>query len=342
MKTFLFKRNNVYHLQYFDFTEFKIRRISTKCTTKNEANKFLIEFNSLREKKNKTFILLSDFTENYLSFIQLNHSKNYYKSVSLTFNQLLSFIGNLPLYKITSDKLEKFLLLKYQNHKYMAKMNYVNLKVAFNKAIQWNYISANPLSKIKLPKIPKNNPFFINNSELQLILNMETDPQLKNIYLFAFHTGMRLSEILNLKWTEINLNERIIEVKNSDSFTTKGKAERIIPINETLFTILQDIFPKLIDLQTKNLYVFNKNGSLLSFYFVSKRFKKIIKKLPLNQKLHFHSLRHSFASNIVQKTGNLFFVKELLGHKDFSTTQIYSHLQLNNLREAVKCLESYN
>jgi integrase len=114
-------------------------------------------------------------------------------------------------------------------------MIYRILKSAFEKAVQWNYIESNPFDKIKLPKIPQNKPVFISDIELKQIVSYEKDKILKDIYLFAFYSGCRINEILNLKWNNINFSERFISIKNDETFTTKSKKERIIPINNYLF-----------------------------------------------------------------------------------------------------------
>ena len=85
--------------------------------------------------------------------------------------------------------------------------------------------------------------------------------------------------------------------------------------------------------------MFTKCNSIkLNEDFISKQFKKSVRAAVLNDKIHFHSLRHSFASNLVQKGVSLYVVKELLGHEDIKTTQIYSHLQKENLMDAVNLL----
>jgi len=71
---------------------------------------------------------------------------------------------------------------------------------------------------------------------------------------------------------------------------------------------------------------------------ISKQFKKIVRKSNLSDKIHFHSLRHSFASLLAQKGVSLYIIKELLGHEDLATTQIYSHLQQQNLKEAINLI----
>ena len=83
-------------------------------------------------------------------------------------------------------------------------------------------------------------------------------------------------------------------------------------------------------------YVFSKSGGIkFNNDYVTKNFKKAVRKAELNDKIHFHTLRHSFASRLVQRGASIYVVKELLGHSDVSTTQIYSHLEHKNLKDVM-------
>lgn len=302
--------------------------------------KFLIDFNEEQINKPKiVFKSLSEFRIEYEEYVKANLSKKYLHDVKTTFNQLTEFIEDIYLPKINPQQLEKFISHVFNRSKYQARRNYINLKSAFNKAIIWGYITTNPMNKLKQPKIPSNNPLFINESELNLIMKNEPNQTLKEIYLFAFHTGMRLSEITNVKWNQISLTDKIIRVINTNEFTTKGKKERKIPINETLIKMLMNRLPKIINLNNSD-YVFTKKGFKFNNEYVSKNFKKALRQVKeLDSKIHFHDLRHSFASNMAKKGVSLFIIKELLGHQDIKTTQIYSHLTVDSLRSAVKMLE---
>lgn len=340
-KSFLFKRGSIYQLQYFDENEQRIKRVSTRKNKKSDAIKFLMEFEQNRKCKSQIkFILLSNFAKEYKLFIENNYSKSHFKTIQTTFKKLMESIGDMPLNKITNRTLETFFTEYYKKTKHGASLFYRLLNAAFNKAIVWNYLEINPMNKIRPPKIPYNNPLFIDESELNQILENVDNQTLKDFYVFSFHTGMRLSEVINLKWNQVSLSDRLIRVINTEEFTTKGKKERVILINEKLFKQLSNKIPKYYNLQNPG-YVFNSNGFRFNRDYVSKKFKKAVRDTKnIDSKLHLHNLRHSFASNLAKNGVSLFIIKELLGHQDIRTSQIYSHLIVDSLRNAVKVLES--
>ena len=341
-KPFLFRRGKYYHLQFQPDGQNKPKRISTGCIKKNDALKFLVEYKSKLESESViTDQTWENFRKDYLEYIKQSHSYAYYIDIRTTFNQFNIYAkDSISLKQITPQMIEKFISDTSLRSKHQAKKNYVNLKCAFGKAVVWNYLKFNPLRNIKPPKVPSNNPIFINEDELKKIIRKEPSELLRDIYFFAFHTGMRLGEIVNLKWDQVSLSERVIRVQNTKNFTTKGKKERLIPINEKLYLKLQRRVPKIIKISNSD-FVFNKNGFKFNPDYISKNFKAAVRKVKsVNQEFHFHGLRHSFASNLVQKGVSLFVVKELLGHQDLRTTQIYSHLTISSLREAVKALEN--
>jgi site-specific recombinase XerD len=111
-------------------------------------------------------------------------------------------------------------------------------------------------------------------------------------------------------------------------------------MNEPVFSLLKKRMPKVYKLNN-NQYVFAKNGVKFNSDNITKRFKKAVRRTPsIDSKFHFHDLRHSFASNLVRKGVSIFIVKELLGHADISTTQIYSHLRTEDLMKSVNLLNN--
>ena len=219
-------------------------------------------------------------------------------------------------------------------------MIYRALNAAFNKAVRWNYIEKNPLGNFTLPRIPKNHPLFVTQSDLEKVLEQTTDKDLRDIFLFAYYTGCRLGEILNLRWDSIDFKQNIIKITNSENFTTKSKLERIIPICDALNEMLRTRIPLVVNINHVNTLVFYKFNDVpyLSNY-VGNNFKKAVRKVQVDPQLHFHCLRHGFASRLVQNGVSLYVVKELLGHQSISTTQIYSHLQKEQLTNAIKTFD---
>ena len=313
--------------------------ISTGTKDKTQAEKFLKHFEpeSITEKpKKERSINLSSFVKEYKNYISNTYSKAYLeRAVTPSFNKLVNFLPDLPLEMISSRNIDQFISSIMAYSRSAASLYHRTLKAAFNKALAWNYIKENSFNKIKTPKVIKGYPIFINHSELQNIIEHTTYDFLKDIFTVAFNTGLRLGELINMKWDWINFEQNIITAKNSKEFTTKGKKERIIPMNQ----IVQTIMKKRIPIPFNNDFIFVRlKGIKLNEEFVSKSFKQAVRDAKLNDKIHFHSLRHSFASNLVQKGVSLYVVKELLGHEDIKTTQIYSHLQQENLSKAVNLL----
>ena len=141
---------------------------------------------------------------------------------------------------------------------------------------------------------------------------------------------MRISELLNLKWSHIDFENNQIKVSNSDDFTTKTGKERVIPIHSKIIELFSTM-------KRRNEYIFAKDGNFrYSRIYVSHRFKYYSRKAGLPENIKFHSTRHSFASLCVQSGVDIYSVQHLLGHSDVSTTQIYSHLTQSHLQSAME------
>jgi len=333
------KKSPNYQLVYFRNN--KRTSVSTGTANKKEAEKFLTSFNSqpLTEPKSKKIsIKLNSFITEYKNYVSNTYSESYLKkAVTSSFNRLQNYLPDLPIDTISTRQIDQFISSVAATSKHAASLYYRTLKAAFNKAVVWNYLDENPFNKIKAPKVAKSFPVFISEAELILILN-KTDNQLfKDIFTTAFFTGMRLGELLNMKYYWIDFNTKIITVKNSINFNTKNKRERIIPIHQKVSRILKKRIS--IGRQLQDNYIFHRYvGVKLNEDFISKQFKKAVRASNVNEKIHFHSLRHSFASVLVQRGVSLYAVKELLGHENIKTTQIYSHLSKHNLLSAINYL----
>ena len=281
-------------------------------------------------------ITLAKFKEEYIESIKNTHTKKYITSVNVSFNQLSGFIKEeIPIIKIDSRVVENFIIYRFEKSKSSAALYYRTLKAAFNKALTWNYIQVNPWLLVKMPKFQKSRPAFITEAELQKIIDKVEPESLKDIYVFAFYTGLRLSELTNLKWENVNLKDGVIQI-GDDDFTTKAKKIRSVPLCLRASQVLSNRIPKIIHQNKKN-FVFTKssNGFPFSGDWLSKAFKRAVRAAGMDESIHYHSLRHSFASNLIKKGVSIYQLKDLLGHSSVSVTEIYSHLSIDTLKEAV-------
>lgn len=308
-------------------------------------------------------ITLRVFCNEYRNLIKNNRSENYYNSVNISLKHLTDYFSEQrAISSISIKDVELFIIYLRKKVNKGYRVYYRTLKAAFNKALDWNYIKENHLAKVKLPKQQKINPNFINGEQLHLICSKIEIDVVREFVITAFYTGMRLNELVNLKWSNVDLEKRIITV-GDDEFKTKGRKQRYIPICEDVYKILEkrkmrkELTKKLEQEKNENTkkdfsvlslyqndikkFVFGKqNGSAFTGDYFSKKFKKACREADLDESIHFHTLRHSFASNLAQKGVSLYVIKELLGHSSISTTEIYSHLNVDSLREAVDKLNN--
>jgi integrase len=313
--------------------------ISTKTSSKTEAVKFLRKFQKeiLHVEINESTKFLSEFAEEYYKYVLASKSHKYYKSVKLSFNHLLKYTGDVSLDGLNARILEQFITNSFSRAQSATLLYFRTLKAAFSKAVDWEYLYENPFKKIKPPKQARNFPAFITQEEFELIINHTENEIMRNIFITAFYTGLRLGELTNMKWSWIDFEKRTIKILNSEIFNTKSKQPRIIPLHNIVFEILQRKF-KIIT-HSKEDYVFVKNTTFrFNDDYISKLFKKAVRKSKLSDNIHFHTLRHSFASRLVQNGVSLYVIKELLGHQDIKTTQIYTHLQSVDLRNAIEMI----
>ena len=320
--------------------------------TLKDMEKFRIFQSIMLRDQQKEVITLRVFIDEYSHVIKETRSNAYYKSVVLTLKHFVDYFGpQRAIHTIGLKEIENFVSYLQKKVPKGYRVYFRTLKAAFNKAVDWGYIKENYFKKIKLPKKQKVNPSYINVEQLGLIIDHLNIRIIRYLVIAAFYTGMRLSELVNLTWKNVDLTSRNITVGDED-FTTKGRNQRYVPICDELFEVLTKISCRNIKegaplihplnkaTKTKR-YVFSKsNGFKFTGDFFSKNFKKACVSAGIDKSIHFHSLRHSFASNLAQNGVSLYAIKELLGHSSITTTEIYSHLNMDSLREAMKTFDN--
>lgn len=192
----------------------------------------------------------------------------------------------------------------------------------------------NPCLGIRPPKSAKRLPHALSPDEAGRLMEIAaTDPLAvrdKAILELLYSSGLRLSELTGLAEDDVNFRDATVRV------TGKGSKTRIVPVGSHALAALKIWLPargKLARPGAKALFV-GQDGSALGPRAVQSRLKQWALKLGLADKVHPHALRHSFASHLLQSSGDLRAVQELLGHASISTTQVYTHLDFQHLAKA--------
>jgi integrase len=339
----------VYYLFYKDNFTNKIRKVTTGTRLKKEALEFVRKFNpdkdeEVKEIHNYNFKELQDKILKYTSenFTPCTN-QIYYNTTS----QFLKIVGNKPLNSISIGDIELFKSERLKKvNKVTLNIDIRTLKALFNLAIKWEMIKENPCQYVQQYSVNEKEKLNFEDFEIKRVLDLIEDIKYKNIVIFAIYTGCRISEILNIQWSDIDFNERIVTIRNKPNFKTKTGAIRKIPISDKLYVVLDKMFKrnnenenKIYNLYNPDDYLFtNSNGVKNEYSYVSMKFKKYLRMAGLNEKYHFHCLRHTFISNLIKKGVNVNYVMELAGHSDLSTTLGYIHIVTEDLRDAVNLI----
>ncbi len=197
-------------------------------------------------------------------------------------------------------------------------------------------IETNIIGKIYTPKSEKYLPEYLTIDEVDSLINsfdISKDDELRDkaIIETIYSSGLRVSELINLKIKDINIQEKIIKVLG------KGYKQREVPIrSEALYYIdlyLKNVRKKIISSDKTTLFV-NKNGHKLTRQYIFEMIRKHSKIINLTKTISPHTLRHSFATHLLSKGADLKTVKEMLGHENIETTQIYTHVAEEKIMNA--------
>jgi integrase len=253
----------------------------------------------------------------------------------LTFREFTKVIGNLPIQKVGVREIETFLSVKQAEASVRTSRKYYGvLASAFEVAVRWKYIATNPCREVDKPKGKESLPIYFSKVDFKRFISSIQNTDDRDLYLTGVLTGMRLGELASLEWSDIDFVRRVILVQNKIDFTTKSRRNRAIPMNDQL----RNILALRKEMATCDL-VFHKGGRRSTKDEISKTFKNYVRTLKVDGRLHFHSLRHTAATWLVQEGVPIFEVQKLLGHTSITVTQIYAHLATSELRSAVEKLE---
>lgn len=280
----------------------------------------------------KKFIEYLKIERNYSENTCLNYFQELQKYVSYLNKKHISY------QTINKEEIRKYLKeldnLHYQNSS--ISKNISAIRSFYNYLVQKQIINNNIWKQIQNPKIKKHLPNFLTTLELEKIFEIKefkTPYDIRNRFILEllFATGLRVSELINIKIKEINFSEKSIRTLG------KGKTERIVYYGEyaeeLLKKYLENAREELLNKNTSEYLFVGKNSTKLTRNRIAEIINQEIDKSGIKHHISPHTLRHTFATQLLNSGADIRSVQELLGHKNLSTTQIYTHITNEQLRK---------
>ena len=291
-----------------------------------ERNEKLNEFKGELGVTQIQEIRLKEFIDKYKALHSPTKTDSSRERDGYTFGHILKFFGNPLLKQISVEKIETY---KATRHK-TVQATTVNkeldlLKSLLNRSVEWGYLKTNPAPSVRRFKEDTKEPDFLTSEEGAMLM-AASKGQMHTLVVIGLCAGLRKSEIFRLRWEDVDFDRGVLRVRIS-----KGKSFRIIPMNDMLTETLRQ-HPRHM---TSSIILHNTDGS--AWKDVRWSFDKAVTGAGLTHKT-FHSLRHSFVSNLVTAGVDLRVVQELAGHRDLRTTMRYAHLAPGRLANSVQML----
>lgn len=225
-------------------------------------------------------------------------------------------------------------LISYGYKKSSVARKLSSIKSFLRYLVRNKLIKSNPAISIKTPKAGKPIPSFLSEDEMEKLFNSipnKTDLDVRNsaILEILYGTGIRASELTNLNLSNIDINERLIRVFG------KGKKERILPLGKKAFECIKNYINEVRGYEEGALFL-SKSGKRFGQRDLQRIVKRFITNVATLHQMSPHTLRHTFATHLLNRGANLRSVQELLGHESLSTTQIYTHMSIEKLKEEYK------
>ena len=303
-----------------------------KARKKRDALMFLTDFKEAMKPKPR-HVLSSEFIKEYNEIEGPNLRESTLLGIyGRSFKSFINVCGDRDLSSYTTRDVDLFKARRVTNcSPTTVNIEFRSLKRAFNCGVRWDVIKENPFMKSSPLRVPEKRPTCLTEEEFSALLQKTGETMLKRLFEFAVLTGMRLGEIQNLRWSNVDFEKRLIDVSNCDGFLTKTGKIRVVPMSNRVVELLKEMRADGIELT----YAFEFNRSKVSRSYIDHKFREYRKAAGLQDDVTFHSLRHTFATWLVQRGVSIFEVQKLLGHSDIKVTQVYSHLAASELHGAV-------
>lgn len=281
--------------------------------------------------------MLDRFVHKFINYLQIekNYSDHTVTNYKIDLKEFSESIKDKPIEQVTHVDVRLFLArLKEKNFsKRSVARKMACLRSFFKFLYREGHIKANPAASLSTPKIDKKLPLFMNASDVVKLLespDASDDMGLRDraILETLYSTGVRVSELVGLNKENVDFISGVLKVYG------KGKKERLVPIGDKALRAIRAYFEKIgvTEINERKPVFLNKSRRRVSDRAVRRIVHKYIHKTSLNESISPHTLRHSFATHMLDRGADLRSVQELLGHANLSTTQIYTHVTTERLK----------
>ena len=290
-----------------------------KLNIKNKKllSDYIIELKTIKQRDKDTTV--NSYSEDIYKYLEYMESKNISSALDISYNNLLDYL------KYLDDN-------KYEVSSIARKI--VSIK-AFHKYLSENYNVVDISTKINTPRFYRKLPNILTIEEVDNLLDIKLDTPFdyrnKAMLELMYSSGLRVSELINLELSDIDLNNNYVRCFG------KGSKERIVPVGEYSSKYLSIYINEYRDSMKKGYYTekifLNNHGKEMTRQGFFKIIKKIAKDKDINKNITPHMLRHSFATHLLNNGADLRTIQEMLGHSSISTTQIYTNVTNDILKE---------
>lgn len=288
--------------------------------------------------------MLSGYLSDYLEFLELDKglSENTllaYRNDLMDFFDYLYSIDIQEVNKISRSSLSSYIkFLSENNIKTSSQVRKIaSIKGFFRFLCSREIIKSNPALSINIPKVPKRLPKVLSVSEIQNLLSKNLSILDSVIFELLYGCGLRVSELVNLDIRNINIQTSILKTMG------KGSKERIIPFGKKAKNAINKYLKQREKISSlglagaaKNALLLNEKGEKISRQYVYSLIHDLGK--DINKQISPHTIRHSFATHLLENGADLRVVQELLGHSSIVTTQLYTHISRVRLKEVYKSI----
>lgn len=278
------------------------------------------------------------YIQKFLTYLDIerNASPHTLLNYRLDLEQFQKFLGETAVEQVDYLTLRRYLAeLKTNNlAKRTVARKLASLRSFFRFLVREGLLQHNPASAVATPKLDKHLPVFLDETEVTHLMEAPSGDQWltlrdRAILEMFYSTGIRVSELAGMRAADVDV------IGGSVKVAGKGRKERLVPVGDHALTALRAYLTERQKLKVKEeAFVFlNRFGRRLSTRGVELLLQRYIRQISLNRQVSPHTLRHTFATHLLDHGADLRSVQELLGHRNLSTTQIYTHLTTQRLKD---------